>query len=644
MFCFYLLSDYFHNHIIILTVPLLKKLFFLFIVLSFHTAAQQLSLPSVGLEGISFNVKITEITDTAKVIHTEFYKEGVSYPFIFEVKNNEVDTSVTLPSGGSYHLRINGVVKEDEFIRIIPGILSIIPPLAAILLALIFRQVIVSLLLGIYFGAVFINGYNPLTGLLKVIDTYIINAIIDPSHAKIIVFTFLFGGVVGLMNKSGGTKGIAALVTRFARKRNSGMVSSWLAGLIIFFDDYANTLIVGNLMRPITDKFKVSREKLSFIVDSTSAPVASLFIISTWIGFEIGLIQDGLDSIGLNENAYDVFLSTIPYRFYPIAILMFVFLSAYTQRDFGPMLKAERRAVLEGKVTSDNSKIADPDADHKELFGSHNHSRWYNGIVPVVILIFGTIAGLIYTGMSSLQSQGISDYGIREIISNSDSYMALLWSSFTACIVAAVMIISQGIMSLHDTADAWFSGIRSMLFALIILTLAWTIGTVTVELHTADYIINLISDSIDPRFLPVLVFIACALTSFSTGTSWGTMAIMMPIVIPLGYNISGLYDYSSSEMMVIIYGVVSSVLAGSVFGDHCSPIADTTILSSMASGCDLMDHVRTQLPYAVITALICMLLGDIPTAFGFSPYISILLILGSLTAIIFFFGKKPEGN
>jgi Na+/H+ antiporter NhaC len=614
------------------------SLFILFF--SFHTAAQQISLPSVGLEGISFNVKITEISDTVKVIHTDFFKEGVTYPFVFPVINNSVDTSVVLPGTGSYNIRINGSILADTQFRIIPGILSIIPPLAAIMLALIFRQVIVSLLLGIYFGAVFINNYNPLSGLLRIIDTYIINAIIDPSHAKIIVFTFMFGGAVGLMNRSGGTRGIASLIIKFARKRSSGMISSWLAGLIIFFDDYANTLIVGNLMRAITDKFRVSREKFAFIVDSTSAPVASLFIVSTWIGFEIGLIQDGLNIIGMNENAYDVFLSTIPYRFYPIAVLFFVFFSSYTQRDFGPMLKAERRAFNEGKLQSDDVKAERFALEYPEQFGNNNNAKWYNGMVPVLILIFGTIGGLVYTGLVSIYDQGITDYGIRDIISNSDSYTALLWSGFAACITAAVMILSQGIMNLHDTVDAWFTGIRSMLFALIILTLAWSIGTVTVELHTADFIINLISDRIDPRFLPVLVFIACAITSFSTGTSWGTMAIMMPIVIPLAYNVSGLYTLPPSETTVIIYGVVSSVLAGSVFGDHCSPIADTTILSSMASGCDLMDHVRTQLPYAVITAIICMLFGDIPTAFGLSPYFSILIIIVSIAAVILFLGRK----
>jgi Na+/H+ antiporter NhaC len=197
-------------------------------------------------------------------------------------------------------------------------------------------------------------------------------------------------------------------------------------------------------------------------------------------------------------------------------------------------------------------------------------------------------------------------------------------------------------MVLSETIDAWFTGMRSMFLALIILTLAWSIGTVTTDMKTADYIVSLISDSVNPGFLPVIIFLACALTSFATGTSWGTMAVMMPIVIPLGAGVSSLYGLSPADQTLILYGVVSSVLAGSVFGDHCSPIADTTILSSMASGCDHMDHVRTQLPYALVVGFVCMLLGDLPTAFGFSPYLSIVIISGVLFGVLFFVGKKTD--
>ncbi|PIW69514.1 MAG: sodium:proton antiporter [Ignavibacteriales bacterium CG12_big_fil_rev_8_21_14_0_65_30_8] len=524
----------------------------------------------------------------------------------------------------------------------IPGWLSLVPPLLAILLALIFRQVIIALLIGIFSGAIFINDYNPLIGFLKVIDTYIINALTDVSHIQIIVFTSLFGGVVGLISKSGGTKGLADLITKFAKTRKSGLLSTWLMGIAIFFDDYANTLIVGNLMRPITDKLRVSREKLSFIVDATAAPVVSIFIVSSWIGYEVGLIHDGLNMLGSTENAYDVFLQTIPYRFYPILMLVFVFLVSYLKRDFGPMYKAEKRAIDEGKVMRSDNLTSKDLTESTELFGNEDKARWYNGVIPILILVFGTVLGLYITGSNTLVEKGITDFSIRDIIGNSDSYTSLLWASFSACVVAGVMIILQKIMTLKETVDAWFMGLRSMFLALIILTLAWSIGTITNEMKTADYIVSVLGDSLNPRFLPVLVFLLCALTSFSTGTSWGTMAIMMPIVIPLAVSVTHLYNFNPMDSQIILHGVISSVLTGSVFGDHCSPISDTTILSSMASGCDHIDHVRTQLPYAVVVAFFCMLIGDIPTAYGFSPYFSIIIITVILVAILFIFGKKLD--
>ncbi len=624
----------------------MKKLIFLTILFplcALSLRAQTASLSSLTLTGINYNVKAEGFTDSLNYIDAKLTGEGTAENYRFAVHNGKIDTSIVINISGNFTFNFLNSDIQPVKVRVIPAWLSIVPPLIAILLALWLRQVIISLLIGIYLGAVFLNNFNPLTGLLRLIDTYVIKALSDPSHIEIIVFTCLFGGVVGLISKSGGTKGMADLITRFAKKRKSGLLSTWLMGIAIFFDDYANTLIVGNLMRPITDKMRISREKLSFIVDATSAPVVSLFVVSSWIGYEIGLIQHGLSMVGSTENAYDVFLQTIPYRFYPILMLIFVFMVSYFERDFGPMYKAEKRATEKGKVLRDGAKVGSI-TEKSELFGNEDKARWYNAVVPILVLIIGTIAGLYYTGITSLAQQGITEYGIRDIIGNSDSYIALLWSSFAACGVAAIMIVSQKIMNISDTLDAWFLGVRSMLLALIILTLAWAIGSITQDIKTADFLIGIIGDSISPRFLPVIVFIVCALTSFATGTSWGTMAILMPIVIPLATVVPSFYHYSPMNSEIILHGVISSVLAGSVFGDHCSPISDTTILSSMASGCDHIDHVRTQLPYAVVVAVFCMLIGDIPTAYGFSPYYSIIIIAALLAAIVYFFGKKVTYN
>ncbi len=613
--------------------------FLLFVLLFLNGNAQQINLPSLGLSETGITIQGEEIPDSLKSINVIFQSGEIKYTFLLNNISKKFSQKIVVKNSGNYDVTIGELPDLKTSIRIIPGWLSILPPIIAILLALIFRQVILSLMIGIYAGAVFIYDYNFLTGFFRLIDHYVIEAIIDKSHAEIIVFTLLFGGVIGLISKSGGTKGIANSLSKFARDRSSGMLAAWFSGIIIFFDDYANTLVVGNLMRPLTDKLKISREKLSFIVDATAAPVASVVIVSSWIGYEVGLIQDGLNAIGSTANAYSTFIDTIPFRFYPIAMIIFVFLIAFSKRDFGKMRIAEKRAVSTGKLYDDKSvPLLDKsiDQDNEEA----KKQRWYNGIIPILIIIFGTIAGLLYTGIDSLHSQGVYDFGIRDIISNSDSYLSLLWSSFAAAVVAAILILSQKLLTINKTVEAWLSGIKSMTLAIVILTLAWGIGAVTNEIRTADYIINLISDSINPRFLPVIIFIVCGLTSFATGTSWGTMAIMMPIVIPLTAHVTNLFGFNAVDTQLMLNGTISSVLAGCVWGDHCSPISDTTILSSMASGCDHIDHVRTQLPYAITVGIICMLLGDILSAFGISPFISILLITISMIAVLYLFGKK----
>ncbi|MBL1212800.1 MAG: Na+/H+ antiporter NhaC family protein [Ignavibacteriae bacterium] len=614
-----------------------KYLILLFLFISTAVSAQQISIPKFTLTGINFELSLSDIPDSIKQVDLKVQNSSHTSSYLVQVRDGKVDTTLNISSFGNYIIHAKNIKVKPAEIRVIPGWFSILPPLIAILMALLIRQVLVSLALGIYIGTIFIYDYNPLTALLRFADVFIIEALIDRDHMYVILFTLLIGGVVGIIARNGGTIGLANLVTKYAKTPKSGMITSWLMGLMIFFDDYANSLIIGNMMRPITDKLKISREKLAYIVDSTAAPIASVVIVSTWIGYELGLISEGLKLIGSTENAYDVFIQTLPYRFYPIAALFFVFITSYFQRDFGPMYKAEKRARVEGKLYRDGSKISiKKDVD---LALDNQKARWVNGVVPILIILFGTIGGLFYTGINSLQQNGITEYSLQQIISSSDSFSSLLWSSFVACLAAISMTVSQKVLNLHDSIGAWHKGVQSMLFACIILTFAWAISTVTNELNTADYIISILSDSLNARFLPFLVFILCGLISFATGTSWGTMAIVMPIVIPLAAKLAEYSNLDASGTSLIIYGVISSVLVGSVFGDHCSPIADTTILSSMASHCDHIDHVKTQMPYALLIGIVCIFLGDLPTAFGLNPFISIFLIFAVLTGILFLFGK-----
>lgn len=609
----------------------------LLLVLALSLSAQSLEVSRINLTDVAFNISIKEFPDSLKSVQLVISKQGKSVESL-QISKDEPVKEILLIESGLYKVTIPEIPSATAEIRILPGWLSILPPLLAIFLALVLRQVIVALAAGIILGSIFIYDFNYLNAVLRFVDTIMINTMINPDNAMIIVFTLLFGGVIGIISRNGGTLGISNVVTRWAKTAKSGMLSSWIMGLFIFFDDYANTLIIGNMMRPITDKLKISREKLAYLVDSTSAPVASIFIISSWIGFELGLIATGLRTVNSDINTYELLLKTIPYRFYPIAALFFVFLVAFMQRDFGPMYKAEVRARTTGKLFDNKSEENNLDDSH--FFENNKKAKWYNGVIPIAIILFGTIAGLIYTGVLELSNKEISEYNFRDIIINSNSFLALMWAGFAASVVAIIMSVSQKILSLNEAVNAWTKGVQSMLFACIILAFAWAIGDVTESLKTADYLISILSDSIDPRLLPLLVFIACAAVSFSTGTSWGTMAVVMPIVIPLSFKMAEVHGLDFNVDPTILVGVVSSVLAGSVFGDHCSPIADTTILSSMASQCNHVDHVKTQLPYALSVGVVCMIVGDLATAYGLPTYLAIPIIFIILYLILRFFGKK----
>jgi Na+/H+ antiporter NhaC len=494
----------------------------------------------------------------------------------------------------------------------------------------------------VWLGAFYLYDWNPLTALWRTLDTYIVGAMTDPGHAMILVFSFLLGGMVGIISRNGGTYGVVNKITRHAVGPIRGQLATYFMGLVIFFDDYSNTLIVGPTMRPLTDRLGISREKLAYIVDSTAAPVASIALISGWIGMEVGLIDDALTSMNLDYEPYVVFVQSIPYRFYPVLALLFVLMVILTDRDFGPMLKAELRARREGKVIRDGARPAS-DFDSEVLTPKEGgRQRWYNAVVPILVLTIVTVLGMYFTGRSAVLSAGEADLGLSNVFGNGDSYLALIWGSFSACAVAVLMTLAQRILTLSETLEAWTAGLKAMLFAFVILVLAWALGQITVDVHTAQYLIDLLTGNLDPRLLPVIVFVLCALISFATGTSWGTMAIMMPVVVPLAVALSLEAGYPEATTYTILLGAVSSVLAGSVWGDHCSPISDTTILSSMATSSDHIDHVRTQMPYALLVGVVGMVVGDIPTAYGMSPWISIVLGSAILLGVLYLFGKRED--
>ena len=591
---------------------------------------------------------------------------------LYFIKSNEKAV------GKLYH--ISATKNGNSRVRHIPLWLSILPPLIAIGLALIFKEVIVSLFIGIWSG-VFIAGglrfgslYYFFDSFFAVIYKYIVAALTDSSHISIILFSLLIGGMVAIISKNGGMAGVVVSLSKYARSERSAQFITWLLGIAIFFDDYANTLIVGNTMRSVTDKFNVSREKLAYIVDSTAAPVSSVAFITTWIGAELSYIADAtatLPGFDLTYTPYAIFISSLKYSFYPILTLIFILLVIYLKKDYGPMYLAEKRARSTGQVSPASNKSEDePDMEDLSPVKSAI-PHWSNAVLPVMAVILLTIFGLMDTGMSSIYDN-LVDIGSRpesykwsdiwpmiglltgtedasfflkmgKIIGASDSYIALLWASFAGLALAIILTISKRIMNLFDTMHWMTTGFKTMLPALIILTLAWSLAIITSdELHTAEYLTSILEGNVSPYMMPFITFILAAFIAFSTGSSWSTMAILYPIVIPTTWAICQAQGLDADVSYELIFNVISIVLGASVVGDHCSPISDTTILSSLASDCNHIDHVRTQLPYALTVGIVSIVAGTLSTLFGGGWFICIALMALSVAVLYFviqFFGK-----
>ena len=534
--------------------------------------------------------------------------------------------------------------NENNAIRF--GILTLLPPLVAIGLAFITKETILSLFLGVFVGE-FMLCVNDLNIISTIINAFlklgaqVISCMADPWNAGIILQCLLIGGVIQLVTKMGGAKALADAFAKRANTPRKAQLFTWMLGLCVFFDDYANSLIVGPIMRPVMDKLKVSRQKLAFVVDATAAPVAGIAIISTWIGLEISLIAAGFKSVGAtNITGFGIFLQTIPYRFYNIFILIFIVISALTLYEFGPMKKAEQEARNRTEI----EKVAEaPGFDEVKPVEGIKLSVW-NAIIPIGTLIVGALLAFYWSGYTAIlggQDQALitlmktaplSFKGVFEALSASDASVALFQAALLASIVAIVMAVGEQILSIEDAISEWIGGMKTIVITGVILLLAWSLGGVIGEIGTADYLVGVLSGSIPQFIVPTLVFVLGALISFATGTAYGTMSILMPLAIPLGWAVS------TGDMNFTIV-CTSGVLTGAIFGDHCSPISDTTILSSMGTSCNHIDHVQTQIYYAVFVACIAIFIGYIPAAFGVPWFVCI-----PAGIVVMFVGLKILGE
>ncbi len=507
------------------------------------------------------------------------------------------------------------------------GILALLPPLVAIVLCFKTKRVLISLFLGVFSGGLVLSMGNPFGGIAYTLKT-IIGSITDEWNASLLLFNLLMGSGVALIWRLGGSKALTDWAKTKITSQVQAGVGAWVLGMVVFFNDYVNAAIVGNVFRDIFDEMKISKEKLSYILDSTAAPVATFFI-SDWIAFQIGMIKSGIDAAGITEvEPFAGYLRGIPLNLYCILAVVFVGILVITKKDFGPMLKAEHRVRTTGQTYREGAHpMMDVSNDLGEAKETKPMLRTF--FLPIAVLVIVTLFGFWWTGKGP-------DKTLMQILGESDPAKALLWGSFYMTLVGIIIALGYRIMNLTEVMNTVVDGMKLMLMACSILVLAWSLGTVTKDLKLADYIITVIGESIPFAVMPLVIFLFGCLIAFSTGTSWGTMTILTPIAIPLVYKMTG-----DAMGAVVISGVVFS---GAIFGDHCSPISDTTVLSSIFAGADHIDHVTTQIPYALTCAIVAAVMYLLYGFIGISPFILIPFGIAALVALVYilpgYFAKK----
>lgn len=496
------------------------------------------------------------------------------------------------------------------------GALSLVPPLLAIILAIVTRKAILALFLGVWSGGVIFTGS---VGLVQTFD-WIVAAIADEFHVQILMFTLFLGAGVAFLWRLGGSYAIRDwAIDRLDSQRKVGL-AAWVLGIAMFFDDYANTAIVGSSIKDVSDHMRVSREKLSYIVDSTAAPVATLGI-SSWVAFQLSLIGDGYAEAGFEPGehpaAFEVFIQSIPFNAYSLLAIFMVALIVISRRDFGEMLTAEHRSWQSGNV---NREGARPMQDVEAELGEPNieNPMLRSFFVPIGVLLVVTLSTAVWTGYAA----GAAD--LQGAIVDADYAAALVYGSFAMIVSAIVIGLVYGLLSIGDAVETVVDGFGLMLTAVTILVLAWSIGEVVSALETGAYVAAIADETLPPALLPAVVLLLAAFIAFSTGTSWGTMGILTPIAIPVAWSLTG--DHT------MVAAVVGTIFSGAIFGDHTSPISDTTVLSSTFTGADLIDHVRTQMYYAVTVAIVAIGLLIVWGTMGISMFIllpiGVVLLIG----------------
>ena len=542
-----------------------------------------------------------------------------------------------------------------------PDRYSLAPAFSAIIFAIITGWVIPALFLGCLIGAwLYMRMRSPeVVEQLKATadhlfrDTIWTDVLQDTFSLEIMGFVVFLFMSVGVMTRSGGIHGLVQLIQKFARGPVSSQLCSFVVGLLIFFDDYSNCVITGTTMRPLTDRNRVSREKLSYIVDSTAAPIAGISIFSTWVAYEVSMFKSQLPEVTDPNNVpytesqgFLIFVETLPYRFYCIFTLAMVLLTIVLRREFGPMLDAERRTLKTGEPSAEDASPM-VSKDFEEIGPDEGTAcRARNVLIPVGTLVLLSLVGIFYLGYTDAVANGetLRDGWFDNILlflEYSPSQRALCWSAAAALVVASIMVVFQRLLTVGEVAIAALRSVRALGFAVIILILAWTIGKTCEDVGTNYFLTAAFGNNFDYWLLPVVFFLLASLVAFSTGTSYGTMAILLPNIVVLSHTIGSEVTIGGPALMILTIG---AVLEGSIFGDHCSPISDTTVLSSVATGSDHLHHVRTQAPYAFFVMIVSTVCGYLPMAL-LGPQYWVLSWIAGITAIVLWLlliGKRPD--
>jgi len=488
------------------------------------------------------------------------------------------------------------------------GFLALVPPVVAISLCFATKQVLISMFAGLFAGSLIMSHWNPFAACAFALDKIAVNM---SGNIVLLLFTLFMGVGISFIWKLGGSFALAAAAKKRFKKRRSVCLGTWGLGIACSVNDCLAAAIDGNVFRDICKDYRISSEKFSYVLDATAAPAAAFFI-SDWIAYQIGMIGQGLDAAGITGyTPVAAYIKTLPFNMYSIFTLLFVGMLMYTGRDYGPMLKAEARCLQTGEFNRSGAK---PMLDvGSELGGAKQTKPMIRSFVlPIVVTFAVIIFGIIYTGWTSPDRTGS---GIMDIFNVCDVQLALYWGSFAMAVTGIVIALASRIMTFDETMTTIVDGFKLMALTGAILVLAWSLADVTKSMGLGDFVAHYVGGAIPTGFLPVLVLLCSMLIAFATGTSWGTMAIMTPLAIQLGYAVTGDAEFS--------IGMCGAVLSGAIFGDHCSPVSDTTVMASLFSGADHIDHVGTQIPYTCTVGAVIAVLYVLYGFFRISPVIMI---------------------